>query len=713
MSNERIGSTWKKWDLHVHTPASIVNNYPGEPEAAWEAFLADLEALPPEFKVVGINDYLFVDGYERVLKAKRVDGRLKNLELVLPVVELRLDKFGGVVKKGKDGFSDSSWSRINLHVIFDQVESALIRDQFLSAITPDYHLTPDAGAQASSWGGVITRENLIALGKAIIESVPEEQKSSFGSPLDEGFNALNVSLDKVQAALAKPLLADRHLIAVGKTEWDTLKWSDHTIAEKKSVINRADLVFTAAENPQAYANARARLTEANVNDRLLDCSDAHWLSSVSHKDRIGNCFTWIKADTTFAGLKQALKEFENRVFVGDNPPKRQLVERNRTKYVSAVKVGKKPGSSLREPWFDVDLPLNGDLVAIIGNKGGGKSALSDIIALVGDTKNQEGFSFLNERRFRSPKGRLAQNFLGSLVWRDGTASSRQLDENPSPSSVERVKYLPQSYLETLCNELGERGSTTFDTELRKIIFSHVPEEERLGQPSMDKLIEFEVAEIGAARNGFAQEISKINADILFAEGRSTAEFKAGLVNQLEARRAELTALEASKPAAVEDPGASAEAQQESRLAAEQIEKLEAQAKSINDEEAALRERKGAATKRQALTKRISQAVANHKKSHDLFLQELAPLLDELNAGIQADQLIELRVELAPIERVGAEATDEIGAVDRVLQSDAEDGLIKRRAVVEASISAAKAQLGEKERLFVRKRSTIDVYPTAL
>ena len=474
MSNERIGSTWKKWDLHVHTPASIVNSYPGEREAAWDAFLADLEALPPEFKVIGINDYLFVDGYERVLKAKRDGGRLKNIDLILPVVELRLDKFGGVVKKGKDGFSDSSWSRINLHVIFDQVEPALIRNQFLSAITPDYHLTPDAGAHVSSWGGVITLENLSALGKAIIESVPEGERASFDSPLDEGFNALNVSLDKVEAALAKPLLVDRHLIAVGKTEWDTLKWSDHTIAEKKSVINRADLVFTAAENPQAYANARARLTEAKVNDRLLDCSDAHWLSNVPHKDRIGNCFTWIKADATFAGLRQAINEFENRVFVGDNPPKRQLVERNRTKYVSAVKVGKKPGSSLREPWFDVDLPLNGDLVAIIGNKGGGKSALSDIIALVGDTKNQEGFSFLNERRFRNPKGRLAQHFLGSLVWRDGTESSRQLDENPSPSSVERVKYLPQSYLETLCNELGERGSTTFDTELRKIIFSHVP-----------------------------------------------------------------------------------------------------------------------------------------------------------------------------------------------------------------------------------------------
>lgn len=101
MQNEKIGSTWKKWDLHVHTPASIIHHYPGDEDAAWEAFISDLEALPAEFKVIGINDYVFVDGYERVLRAKREQGRLKNLDLILPVVELRLDKFGGVVQKRK------------------------------------------------------------------------------------------------------------------------------------------------------------------------------------------------------------------------------------------------------------------------------------------------------------------------------------------------------------------------------------------------------------------------------------------------------------------------------------------------------------------------------------------------------------------------------------------------------------------------------------
>jgi hypothetical protein len=393
MHNKHPGSTWRKWDLHVHTPESFVHHYPGEKEAAWETFLSDLEGLPSEFKVIGINDYLFVDGYERVLKAKREQGRLANIDLILPVVELRLDKFGGVVQRGKDGYDKSSWSRINLHVIFDQVEPDLIRQQFLAAIAPNYSLIPGSSGEGK-WNGVITKESLHKLGEAIIESVPQNMRDAYDSPLIEGFNNLNVSTDGFKRALQNQHLAGKFLVAIGKTEWDNLKWDDHTIAEKKTLINEAHLVFTAAENPEAYANARQKLMDSAVNANLLDCSDAHSLSNSDQKDRIGNCFTWIKADTTFHGLLQAIEEFEDRIYVGDNPPKRHLVKQNKTKFIRSVKVGKKPDSQLHEPWFDVEVPLNFDLVAIIGNKGSGKSALSDIVALAGSSKNHECFSFL-------------------------------------------------------------------------------------------------------------------------------------------------------------------------------------------------------------------------------------------------------------------------------------------------------------------------------
>jgi hypothetical protein len=77
--NDLRGSSWRKWDLHVHTPDSIVHNYSVPPGTdVWESFISDLESLPPNFKAIGINDYLFLDGYKKVLE-KKAAGRLKIL----------------------------------------------------------------------------------------------------------------------------------------------------------------------------------------------------------------------------------------------------------------------------------------------------------------------------------------------------------------------------------------------------------------------------------------------------------------------------------------------------------------------------------------------------------------------------------------------------------------------------------------------------------
>ena len=89
------GSEWRKWDLHIHTPCSIVENYGGDTDEAWDKFLKDLENLPADFKVIGVNDYLFLDGYRRLLEEKEKNNRLQNIDLLLPVVEFRIQKFAG------------------------------------------------------------------------------------------------------------------------------------------------------------------------------------------------------------------------------------------------------------------------------------------------------------------------------------------------------------------------------------------------------------------------------------------------------------------------------------------------------------------------------------------------------------------------------------------------------------------------------------------
>jgi hypothetical protein len=58
------GSEWRKWDLHIHSPVSALNNqFPrlpsGEPD--WEAYVTRLESLS-DVAAIGVTDYFTIEG---------------------------------------------------------------------------------------------------------------------------------------------------------------------------------------------------------------------------------------------------------------------------------------------------------------------------------------------------------------------------------------------------------------------------------------------------------------------------------------------------------------------------------------------------------------------------------------------------------------------------------------------------------------------------
>ncbi|WP_428235267.1 TrlF family AAA-like ATPase [Gracilimonas sp.] len=378
--NDPRGSVWRKWDLHVHTPASIVHHF-GNQEDVWGKFLKDLESLPSEFKVLGINDYMFLDGYERLLREKRENNRLQNIDLLLPVIEFRIEKFAGV--------DFGSFKRMNLHVIFsEEVLVENIKSQFLNTLDQSYVLN-----DGQEWNRAITKESISDLGRSIKENIPPEELENYGSDLIEGFNNLNVKEEQIFKALKRDCFIGKSLIAIGKTEWDSLRWSDASIATKKSIINKADIVFTAAENIDAFENAQEKLTEQGVNNKLLDCSDAHHFSDSGEKDRIGNCFTWIKADPTFEGLKQILFEYSYRVHIGENspPPPPKSIDKLSLSIPQKLYVNKETESE-RESFCingDLEVYFSPNLNCLIGGRGTGKSTILNLIQLkINDGSNK-------------------------------------------------------------------------------------------------------------------------------------------------------------------------------------------------------------------------------------------------------------------------------------------------------------------------------------
>lgn len=394
------GSEWGKWDLHVHTPASIINSFGGDHDEAWEKYITDLEALPPEFKVLGINDYWFLDGYERLLKEKEENGRLLNIDLLLPVIEFRIDQLTGI------DFSKNN--NIDMHVIFsNELSTECIRAQFLNRLSADFNLSKDG---AFDWNGAITFQSLEELGANIRESTPLDNRNDLPSNRILGFNNIALSFDKLKDLLSSSTyLKGKYLTCIGKAEWDQFKWSGARIAAKKSLINYADIIFTASPSVEKYNKAKETLIKQGVNHLLLDCSDAHSFSTASIKDRIGNCHTWIKAEPSFDGLKQILYEPETRIYIGSDHPDQKLdyevidrIEIENDHIVNNV------------------IYFNPSLNTIVGGRSSGKSTLVQCIA------NKVAPSALEDGKPDDHIQKISDTM--KIIWKDGKEDdSRSVD----------------------------------------------------------------------------------------------------------------------------------------------------------------------------------------------------------------------------------------------------------------------------------------------
>lgn len=543
MGNYNIGSKWRKWDLHVHTPASIVQHYGGNEEEIWQKYIQDLENLPREFKVLGINDYFFINGYERLKREKEENGRLKNIDLLLPVIELRIDKLAGL--------EFGNTVKPNMHIIFsNEISANTIKEQFLPELKNSYVLS-----NGEEWNAKITEESLEELGRKIYELTPIEKRTT-SNLLQLGFDNVTVDDKKIIETLEKnTFFKDKYLIGLGKSEWSDMKWTSSSTAGKRDIIQKSHIIFAASRTEEEFEKSRELLKKQNVNSNLLHCSDAHYFSDSNQKERIGNCMTWIKADTTFEGLRYAINEYEKRVCVTEDiPEKEKIIHDNKTKYMKSIEIKKDDQFKCNDIWFNNKIELSKDLVAIIGNKGNGKSALADIIAFAGGYCAEEDMSFLNEKRFRNPKEKLAECFYAELVWEDEEIRKKiNLGEKFDKSKIPLVKYIPQSYLENVCNEIIAGEESKFTKELGKVIFSHIPKEERIGCNSIEELIEQTTKSKEIEKYDYIEQLKKINKTISDCTKKISPDYKNELEQKLSIKKNELSALSKQQPEKVKEP----------------------------------------------------------------------------------------------------------------------------------------------------------------
>jgi len=448
------GSTWRRWEPHIHTPGTIRNDQFGGPQA-WDEYLRRIEQATPAVQVLGVTDYWTLDRYRDVL-AHKAAGRLPGVALIFANVELRL------------AIGTASGTALNAHLLIspDDPEHVARAESFLSRLTFVAY-----GEHFSC-----TREDLMRLGRAHETGTQTDEQA-----LRVGAEQFKVSPSNISEALKASTWAQENiLIAVAGASNDGtagLQKDGSMTALRREIERMAHAVFSASPVDKAFWLGQGKLSKKQIVQTygaLKPClhgSDAHTLDRVCAPDL--DRLMWIKGDPSFESLRQACIEPELRAYIGADPAAGALPY----KVIDRIEL-------TGAPWCQTPrIELNPGLVGIIGARGSGKTALADLIA----TGAQSSASRENERSFLHRASDLLADLQIKLTWGDGSTTTAGLapPENGGDDQP-RVQYLSQQFVERLCSSEGGINDELL-AEIERVIFDEHSAEARAGAATFTEL----------------------------------------------------------------------------------------------------------------------------------------------------------------------------------------------------------------------------------
>jgi ABC-type lipoprotein export system ATPase subunit len=415
----------------------------------------------------------------------------------------------------------------------------------------------------------------------------------------------------------------------------------YKMAFKEDLARKHIDIFEVSRTEDIAAYEEKVFPKIGFRRPIVLCSDNHKATEYSPK---APC--WIKGDPCFRSFQQIVSDPTERVYVGTTPPLIHRVEANKTKYISSIEFTKTT-PTFPEAWFSGKLHLNPGLIAIIGNKGSAKTALAETIALLGNTSQSRGFTFLNSEKFRQPKNNKSKHFSASIAWHDGKVEIANLGDNVKENAVETVAYIPQNYLEVICNELRLTGSP-FDQELKAVIFSHVDEPHRLGAKTLDELIEFRTEPNLGWIERLRTELTELNLKIAKLRNEQSSDAQKQLENLFSAKQREIDSHMKAKPAElrpIEDDPAQREALSHLR---DQIARLEQERNGYASQIKTLTPEHREALLKQAICQRVISKLQGFRRVYENLLADIDAECRAL--GLAATDLLRVVVDQEAVSK---------------------------------------------------------------
>ncbi len=317
--DQNKGSSWHKWDLHVHTPYTHLNK---AYQCSEEDFIQKL--CGSEIDCIGLTNYFKFNEKEFELKEKIEKRGIK----VFYNLEVRLD------------YQNNKDQCLDFHIIFsDKVSSDGIK-RFLSNM----------------------KANVCGTDKKLADL---EEKDDFDKAV--------VNFDQLLECLEEESLNLRGKYLLGFLSRGHGNSRSNSNYEK--IVKKAHFLIHSSNNQENLKKDREFWLECNKP--LIQSSDAH------EEEQIGKKYIWIKAEKTFEGLKQIIYELETRVSIDKEKPQDPLYKIDCVGlcFDGEVKITNEKGDTpFCYAGFNETLFFSPNFTCVIGGRGSGKSTLLQLIA---------------------------------------------------------------------------------------------------------------------------------------------------------------------------------------------------------------------------------------------------------------------------------------------------------------------------------------------